>query len=145
MGTPVDFDELRLAFEWVSAGGVSENSAYVSRETGKIHWATDTGDEEEVLPENVDDESLYAPVPHEHDFNLGSHLVFQFVRERLPQAYDRVRDFFGRSGAYRRFKHMLEREGQLEAWYTYEEQAIETVLREWASENGFELSQTPRA
>jgi len=145
MGAPVSFDDLRMAYEWVSAAGVSENAAYVSRESGKIYWATDTGEFEEEVPEDVEDESLYARVPHKHDFDLGRDLVFQFVRDHLPDEYDRVRDIFGRSGAYGRFKHLLERKGKLEAWYTHEEQAVESALREWAGENELELSEGSRA
>ena len=146
MGAPVNFDDLRMAYEWSSAAEPgSDNEAYVSRETGKIYWATDSGDVEEELPEDIYDESLYVRVPRKHDLDLGRDLVFEFVRENLPGEYERVRDFFGRRGAYGRFKHLLEDKGRLEAWYTYEEQAVDDALREWAVDNELELSDVPRA
>lgn len=146
MDAPVNFDDLRIAYEWASAAEPgSDNAAYVCRATGKIYWATDTGDVEEELPEDIDDESLYLRVPHKHDLDLGRDLVFCFVRKNLPDEYERVRDFFGRRGAYGRFKQLLEDKGQLEAWYTYEEHAVENALREWAEDSELELSEVPRA
>ncbi len=40
--TPVGFDDLLAAFEWVSAGAPTENSAYVSRKTGDTHWVSNS-------------------------------------------------------------------------------------------------------
>ena len=42
MSTPINFEDLLMAYEWVSAAPPTENSAYVSRATGKIHWASDS-------------------------------------------------------------------------------------------------------
>ena len=145
MATLIDYDDLVLAFGWVSAAGPFENAAYVSREIGTIYWATDTDSLEEELPEDVEDESQYATVPHKHDLDLGKDLVFRFVREYVPDAYNEVRDFFARRGAYGKFKDFLERSGKLEAWYAYEERATDEALSEWASENGFQIARKPRA
>ena len=34
----VSFSDLRLAFEFVSSGGIGENEAYLDRQSGKIYW-----------------------------------------------------------------------------------------------------------
>ena len=48
---PVSFLDLQLAFEFVSSGGMDENEAYLDRQSGKIYWHSDFGDNENVLPD----------------------------------------------------------------------------------------------
>ena len=131
MPTSVLFADLISAYEWVSAGGLSENSAYISRATGQIHWSSEYNDVEEPLPEDIDEPGLYLSVPQKHDLDLGNPFVFRFAEEYLPDLYQEVRDMFRQKGAYSRFKDLLDRQGQLEAWHRYEEQATEAALREW--------------
>jgi hypothetical protein len=52
-------------------------------------------------------------VPHKNDLDLGRNLVFEFVEEYLPDDYERVRKMFRRTGAYTRYKALLERRGLL--------------------------------
>src|SRR2546423_7002393 len=139
MSTRVSLQDLLLAFEWIGSGegaGV-DCEAYVSRATGVIHWSGEGVDEEP--PEDIDDESKYVAVPGKHDLELGRSLALRFVEERLPDSYERVKQYFREKGAYSRFKAEVDRAGQLEAWYEYEQQAIEEALREWGEENGFVL------
>ncbi|MES2940761.1 MAG: hypothetical protein V4864_23990 [Pseudomonadota bacterium] len=136
MPAPVYLSELQEALEWVSANGPFENAAYVSRETGCIYWETDTGDLEEELPEDVEDEALYAAVPHKRELDLGQELVFRFIETHATDAYDQVRGYFSKRGAYGRFKDLLERRGLLEAWHAYDQQACNAALREWAASEG---------
>ena len=70
-------------------------------------------------------------VPQKHDLDLGNPFVFRFAEEYLPDLYQEVRDMFHHKGAYSRFKDLLDRQGQLDAWHRYEEQATEAALREW--------------
>jgi len=110
--TTVSLDDLDSAMEWVSTDFV-ENEAYVCRDSGKIHWISgDPGelDEEEQVPDDIDDSDKYIPVPDKRDLDLGSHLVFDFTAQYLPQHYDQVRDMFRAKGAYGRFKGLLERQ-----------------------------------
>jgi hypothetical protein len=139
MSTTVSFAELLHAFDWVSAVGPFENQAYVSRTTGKIYWASDADELGEELPEDIDDGGLYIAVPHKSDLELGRTLALRYVEEHMPDSYDMVRGFFGRSGAYSRFKRVLEGVGQLDAWHEYEVKAVEEALRGWSEENGFSL------
>lgn len=144
MRAGVYLSELVDALEWVSAAG-AENSAYVSRETGRIYWHTETGDLEEEPPDDVEDETLYASVPHKHDLGLGQRLAFRFVRANVPDAYQQVRGFFSSRGAYGRFKDFLERSGLLDAWYAYEQQATESALLEWAESEELDVLEGQRA
>lgn len=145
MRAQVYLSELLNAFQLVSAGGGYENAAYVSRESGRIYWASETGDLEEDLPEDVEDETLYARLPDKHDLDLGQRLVFRFVDESAPDAYGQVRSYFSRKGAYSKFKDFLDRSGLLERWYSYEEQATEAALREWAESEDLNVVEGKRA
>jgi hypothetical protein len=137
----VNFEELLQAFDWVSAAGPFENAAYVGRESGKIYWVSEEGGLEEELPSDLEDEALYLPVPHKTDLDAGRGVALRFVEEYVPDAYDRASLYFRKPGAYGRFKLMLEELRRLEAWYAYEKSAMESALREWASENDIQLSE----
>jgi hypothetical protein len=78
--------------------------------------------------------------PHKNDLDLGRPLVFEFVRERLPEEYEEVRRYFSKRGAYARFKDLLVRKGALKEWYDFESKAQETALREWCEENSIEIT-----
>ena len=41
---PVNFSVLQLAFEFVSSGDMGENEAYLDRQSGKIYWHSEFGD-----------------------------------------------------------------------------------------------------
>ena len=52
--------ELRNAFDFVSAGDPFEHSAWICLDTGKIHWrSSETGLDDEDLPEDIDDSGRY--------------------------------------------------------------------------------------
>jgi len=137
--TLVSYADLLTAFEWVSSGAPMENSAFVSRKTGALHWASVLMELDDELPEDIEDGSLYVAVPHKRDLDLGKNLVLNFTDERLPESSATVASFFRHRGAYGRFKDLLERKGMLEAWYEYEAQAVEQALRTWSEENGLQL------
>jgi hypothetical protein len=103
---PVSFSDLQLAFEFVSGGGMGENEAYLDRRSGKIHWHSEFGDNDDKLPDDIDDEK-YIPIPHKKELDLGNALILDFTREFLPDDYDEVRQIFNRRGACRRFKDFL--------------------------------------
>ena len=99
----VSFSDLRLAFEFVSSGGMGENEAYLDRQSGKIYWHSEFGDNDEELPNDIDDEK-YISIPDKRELDLGKPLVLDFAREFLPVDYDEVRHIFSQRGAYRRYK-----------------------------------------
>jgi hypothetical protein len=143
MSACVSLEELLVAFEWVGAADAAalDCDAYVSKLTGKVHWSGDGVDEE--LPEDIEDESIYVAVPHKSEFDLGRSLALRFAEDRLPHSYETVYQYFQKRGAYSRFKTLLERVGELEAWHRYEENAIEEALRDWSEEHGFMLVRLP--
>jgi hypothetical protein len=145
MNTRVKLSELTQALEWVSTTGPYENEAYVSLASGRIWLISDLDDDdtEEAPPQDIGDESLYLAVPNKKDLDLGRVLVMQFVQEQLPQEYERVKGYFGRAGAYARFKDLLGERDHLEAWYAYEAEGIEQALRAWATDNDLELIEGP--
>ncbi|HEX5338012.1 MAG TPA: hypothetical protein VFW53_06215, partial [Gallionella sp.] len=133
LSAPVKFDDLLSAYEWVTSSSPAENGAFVSRVTGKTHWFSSMMELDEELPEDIEDGSIYVAVPHKYDLNLGNNLPLAFTEEQLADSYETVSNFFRQRGAYRKFKDLLERKGQLEAWYEFEAKATELALREWAA------------
>lgn len=129
------FEDLLVAYEWVSADSGGENAAYVSRETGRIYWLSDEAESDEPLPDDLEDETRYIAVPHKHDLNLGKALALRFVNDELPSQYREAAEFFRHPGAYRRFKAMLEGAGKLEEWYAYQSEAVTNALRAWVIDN----------
>lgn len=144
MSTRVDLDDLLAALEWIGsceAAGV-DGEALVSRATGAVHWSGEGADEN--LPEDIEDETKYVAIPGSRDLELGRSLALRFVAERLPDSYELVSQYFRKKGAYSRFKAELQRAGRLEAWFEYEQRAIEKALRTWGEENGFVIERQPR-
>ena len=138
MGARVSIDDLVAAMNWISAGEAAgvECAAYVSRVSGEVHWVGEGVDEEP--PGDLEDGSLYLAVPPKRDLELGRSVALAFVADQLPHAYDTVRGYFAKRGAYSRFKDLLERTGHLDAWYVFENAAVEKRLREWCEENALE-------
>ncbi len=137
----VSFSDLQRAFEFVSSGGMGENKAYLDRQSDKIYWHSEFGDNDEELSDHIDNEK-YIAIPDKRELDLGKPLVLDFAREFLPDDYDEVRHIFSRRGAYRRYKDLLVRRGALERWYDFSNKAEEAALREWCAENGIDLSGT---
>jgi hypothetical protein len=140
MSVMVDLDELLSAYEWVSAGEAAavDAEAYINRIDGQIHWCGEGVDEER--PEDMEDGTVHIAVPHRSELDLGRPLALRFAEEHLPRSREEVDGYFRKRGAYSRFKSLLERVGQLDAWYQYEQAAKEEALRKWCAENGFTAS-----
>lgn len=136
MRVKIPFADIRDAFDFVSFGQPMEHEAYLCRDTGTIYYHSEVGDTEELLPHDIDDPEKYIAIPHKHDFDLGEALVCRFAEDQLPEALETVRAVFGRRGAYRRFKDLLESRALLQQWYHYEEKATDEALREWCEVHG---------
>jgi len=132
---PIAWDDILTAFEFINIGE-SNNSAYLSGETGEVFWHSDFGDNFEELPDDIDDGAKYLALPGARDLDLGKPLVMRFAEEEFADHYDEVAAIFSRSGAYRRFRDLLTRAGALDKWYAFEAAAKEKALREWCAENG---------
>ena len=138
--TSVKYEDLEAALDWSSSGAPFENTAIISRITGAVFFKSMNGYTEEELPEDIDDGSLYAALPHKNDLNLGRELVFDFIETESPGNIGIVAAFFRQRGAYSKYKAFLERESLLEKWYKFESEASRKALLRWASENGFHLT-----
>ena len=77
---PVSFSDLQLAFECVSSGDMGETKAYLGRQSGKIYWHSEFGEDDEELPDDIDDEK-YISIPDKRELDLGKPLVLDFARE----------------------------------------------------------------
>jgi hypothetical protein len=136
---PISFADLQDAFLFVNLGAPGENEAYLDRQSGKIYCRSEYGDDDEELPDDIDDDK-YIAIPDKRELDLGKALVLDFVSQVLPDDYDAVRRIFSRKGAYGRYKDLLAERGALDRWYDFENKAEEAALREWCAENGIELS-----
>ena len=133
-------EELTQAFDWVSSAPESEHTAYVSLDTGQVHWVWPDGDvDEEDLPDDIETSDRYLAIPHRNELDLGRELAIRFAAERLPRRAEKVREIFHRRGAYARFKDLLEAEGRLGEWYEFESKATDQALSGWCEVNDVTL------
>lgn len=135
----VKWSDLEMAFEFVSSQTFSDNSAYVSRSTGKTFWKGDAVDGLEELPPDLDSNPDYVAVPNKYDLDLGNRLVMDFARGEMPEHFEDIRDIFSSRGAYRRFKNFLLDHDRLNDWYAYEERRTREALLEWCAEHDIEV------
>lgn len=138
--TPVAFDDIEMAFEFVSADVAMTNEAWLDRTTGIVHWHNEFGDLDEPLPEDIEDDKRYLAIPHKNALGLGKPLVLEFTRTHLPECYARVRDIFSRRGAYARFKDLLDDHGYLDVWHQWEDDQSKRALRDWCEANDVKLA-----
>jgi len=135
---PIKFEDIDMAFDFVSSGAVCEHEAYLDRDSGKIYWYSDIGDNEEELPSDLDDPK-YISIPHKNDFGLGKPLVIDFARDNMMDHVQEVYDIFSRKGAYQKFKALLEKTNNLDKCYSFETESVNKALRNWCSENKIDI------
>ena len=135
---PVEFKEIENAFGYVNSGPMYEHQAFLNKETGDTYIHSDSGDNFEELPDNIDDEK-YIEIPHKHELNLGQKLVFDFINEYIPEEEEQFGRIFRRRGAYTKFKNFLDRNNLLEKWYAFESEAEERALRAWCERNEIDI------
>ena len=146
----VSLDDLLEAFEWANAGPDSDTAAYVCRSTGKISLvggdggleSFDEDDEESDVdgPGATRDHARHAFVPERRELDLGSDLVFRFIRRHAPDQEEEVLAIFRRSGAYGRFRALLDRTRLTELWYRFEAAETAAALTAWAEGEGFKVA-----
>jgi hypothetical protein len=137
----VSLKDIREAFEFVCAGGGEEHQAFLCKQSGKIYYHSELGDDDlDSLPDDIDDGDKFLPIPDKRELDLGKRLALDFARQFLPGDFDEVRQFFSRRGAYARFKELLARRNALDQWYDFEAKAEERALRTWCDLNSIEVS-----
>ena len=127
------FDDIEMAFMFVSSGRQYENAAVYCRKKDTFLYASDSAGENEI-PEDYDPDK-YVDVPHKNELDLGKALIFRFVKTHIPDKYDEVRDVFSHRGAYSQYKYLLERLGVLKEWYDFENAEQRKAIEEWCREN----------
>ena len=132
------FEDFQMAYDFVNSAPYGENSAVLRKDTGKILYHSEMGDMDEISDEDLASDDA-VEIPHKNDLDLGTRLVFDFVRTNLPDDYNNVRQIFNRRGAYSRFKDFLESKGLLQSWYDFEAEQQERSLRQWCKDNNIEL------
>ena len=100
----VSYDDLLLAFDFVSDGSLMENNAYISIDTGQIYWTSDLNPTEDEVPDDLETSDRYIAIPHKNELDLGRNLALRFVTYELPERYGHAKAFFRSRGAYARFK-----------------------------------------
>ena len=136
---PVSLEELLEACEYVSSVGFeTEAAAYVCCDTGRIYFVGTDLEPEEGSPEDLESSERYVLVPSKQDLDLSRRVALRFAEVHLPQQYERVRSIFSRSGAYARFKDLLDANGQLTAWFEFETAAQREALSAWCVAQGLE-------
>jgi hypothetical protein len=101
----VRHDDLSMAVDFVSCAAPAERNAYVSLDSGKVCWTSDSSDAfDDEVPDDIESSDRYLAIPHKNELDLGRRLVLHFVAQELPLCYDEVEGFFRRQGAYARFK-----------------------------------------
>jgi hypothetical protein len=138
----IKYDDLELAFDFVSSAPPEECEAYVSLDTGRIYYIARLEALDDDAPDDLETSDRYVAVPHKYDLDLGRRLALRFVEQELPHHYERVEGFFRRKGAYGRFKDLLEAEGRLNDWDEHEATATEKALREWCAENDIQIAES---
>lgn len=131
--------DIEESYAYVHFGDEYSNTAYISKLTGKTYWHSEFGDNEEELPENIDENDEYAVIPSKRDLDLGQTLVFRFMRKVAPDKEGQVSNYFSKRGAYARFRDFLERNNLLQKWYDFEDEQTKSALIAWCESNGIKL------
>ena len=131
-------DDFQMAYDFVNSAPYGENSAVLRKDTGRILYHSAMGDMDEISDEDWESDDA-VEIPHKNDLDLGTRLVFDFVRTNLPDDYNNVHQIFSRRGAYGRFKDFLESKGLLQSWYDFEAEQQKRFLRQWCKDNNIEL------
>ena len=135
----INFDDLEMAFEFSSSdGSFGEHAAYLCMESGKIYYDSDAS--EDVLPDDLYENSKYIKIPNKHDLDLRKPLVLKFVAENLPDDLETVYSIFRSKGAYSRYKALLADRDSLDAWYKFEQVTQREELQAWCKQNGIEVN-----
>jgi hypothetical protein len=137
----VDATDLLWTYEYANAAPEYDTAGYVSLKTGKTYITSQVIDEDETdNPADLETSDEYLALPDKRELGLGRDLVFDFTSEFMEEEWETVRNYFSRSGAYRRFKDLLIDKGKLDDWHAFEEQRTRQALSEWCAAQGLELS-----
>ena len=146
MMTRIDFEKLEDAFDFVSWSPDYENRAVLDRRTGQFLFQStaDGAEDEDELPEDIDDDPDFVDIPHKNDLDLGRRVAADFAALRMPEDPHVISRIFSGPGAFGRWKVLLEERSLLEEWFDFERDRTRAALREWCEEQGLELEDQER-
>jgi len=131
------YTDIEDAFMFSDFGGGYESEAYLCKQTGETYYVSDYVDEEEPLPDDLDDGEKYILLPYRDELDMAH--PRDFISEKMPVQIDKLNEIFNYKGAYRRFKDWLIQIDKIDDWYEYENKATEKALRNWCKENDIAL------
>ena len=134
-----DFDDIETLIRAASSGNDPDATAILDRETGRTWLLSDYVDDGQEPPEDWETNNRYLVLPDQQELDLGSNTARRFIDAHLPEHHDTFRDLFSRSGAFRRWKAWLDKNGHLDAWYAFEAEAEREAVRAWLTEHGVDL------
>ena len=139
----VNLHDLWLAYETqnMAHDGGSEPGAgaWLDRETGTLITYSGDGIFDDELPDDIDDNPRYVPLPTRRDLDLGRELALDFMREHSPDEWKWALDTLRRRGGWHRFKDHLEEIGLIKTWYDYQERRTNEALKAWCEKQGVEV------
>ncbi len=131
-------DDLEMAYAFSDMS--EECRSYVSKLDGSIVYDNEMVSGESCPVEDIESDDDYLPLPDQYELNLGTALVWRFVRREIPGLEPKIREMFSRRGAYRRWKNFLEDNDLLDKWHHFEDEATKEALLAWCEENGVPVS-----
>lgn len=135
---PISRDDLHLAVEHVTGGGVYGAEAYIDLQTGAVLLGGD--DMEPPLPRNVRTAKRYLPVPSRKELGLGRDDALAFAEQHAPQMLRLAEAMFNGPGAFQRFKALMHDAGLLPQWHAHQDARLWEALEEWVVEEGLQLA-----
>jgi hypothetical protein len=133
----INFSDIEEAFFFVSSESYGLHTAILNTTTGVLCYRSEISDFDEF--DDVLDWEHCVNIPHKNELGLGQEIVFEFVENNLPNAYERVCQIFKKRGAYGKFKSLLSSRGLLQRWFDFENQQTKEVLRKWCQKNGIAI------
>jgi hypothetical protein len=137
--TRVLMSDLLEGFEFASSGEFFDAAAYLSLDTGVVYLVGEGTEIDDDTPADLLTSDRYVAIPTRRDLDLGKTLALRFARRHMANDADSIADFFRHSGAYGRFKELVDRRGRLEQWFEFEAKAVRLALAEWCAANELEL------
>jgi hypothetical protein len=135
----IKLSDLEFALDFVSGGEMFMAEAYVSIKGDEVLLLSDYDDATPV-PEDITNEKKYIPLPSKQELGLGRNLVLEFAAHYLADDYEDVVEIFRKTGAYARYKDLLEQRNMLDKWYEYENRQVKKMLLNWCTENEINIS-----
>jgi hypothetical protein len=139
----VDAAKLLEAYEYGNMAPGYDSAGYVSVKTGEtyIYISSDlVGEEDADNPPDLQTSDEYLALPSKNELGLGRNLALAFAAEFMADEWETVRNYFSRSGAYRRFRSLLIHKDKLDAWYAFEERRTSEALHDWCAAHGLAVS-----